>query len=569
MRRLLFTISALLFAATAVAQVEKQVEVTKQYVPKLPPARKMDMVPDMVDTVSIRPEIDYTIVPKSFASALTTEKFRPAKVTYWEYTKSYPFYIKAGVGYPLVSEVDAYASTNRADVGYFSAYVNHRGRFANIDTQNPITGEQFVGVNAQQMSNRFGITGGKYFGRYTLAGDIYYDSNSYRRYAQNIAEDDEQAVDAIDFEDVALAVNFGNSFADMSKLNFAFTLSADYYNDKSEQLVVGDIDRKIQQFDVVAALKLGRNIGQHARLYGAVEYQGYYGLKYAAGYSDNIISGAAAFEYDAIKAFKLKVGLKYSYDKVQPYKARHHILPSLYMGFNVAAKDVFVPYVEVDSRVDNNSYRALQQTNPYILLRNEQYDSTPNTATYNLRVGFAGHTLNKKFSYRLYANAAFIADALYWYNVENIGFSYLTDSQRVYSLNASLEYKPLSSLLLAAGAKGMIYGNPTDIECGKPSFEADFSIRYTHHKFAVGASADFIGRRSWTIVSPATEGTEAQVANYKYPMCVDFGLTFDWFVAKQCTIYLEGRNLGNAKIYDWALYRRLGIGALVGIKVQF
>ena len=569
MRRLLFTISALLFAVTAVAQVEKEVEVTKQYVPKLPPARKMDMVPDMVDTVAIRPEIDYTIVPKSFASALSTEKFRPAKVTYWEYTKSYPFYIKAGVGYPLVSEVDAYASTNRADVGYFSAYVNHRGRFGNIDTQNPITGEQFIGSNAQQMSNRIGITGGKYFGRYTLSGDIYYDSNSYRRYAQNVVEEDEQALDAIDFEDVALAVNFGDSFADLSKLNFALSLSADYYNDKSEQIVIADMDRKIQQFDVAAALKLGRNIGQHARLYGAVEYQGYYGFKYAGGYSDNIISCAADFEYDAIKAFDLKVGLKYSYDKVQPHKVRHHILPSLYMGFNVAEKDIFVPYVEVDSRVDNNSYRALQQANPYILLRDEQFESVPNTTTYNLRAGFAGHTLNKKFSYRLYANAAFMTNALYWYNVENIGFSYLADKLGVYSLNASLEYKPLSSLLLGAGAKGMIYNNPTDIECGKPFFEGYFNIRYTHQKFAVGASADLIGSRSWTIVTAATEEQEAQMASYKYPLCVDLGLTFDWFVAKQCTVYLEGRNLGNAKIYDWALYRRFGVGALVGIKVQF
>ena len=115
----------------------------------------------------------------------------------------------------------------------------------------------------------------------------------------------------------------------------------------------------------------------------------------------------------------------------------------------------------------------------------------------------------------------------------------------------------------------MIYNNPTDIECGKPRFEGYFNIRYTHQKFAVGASADLIGSRSWTIVTAATEEQEAQMASYKYPLCVDLGLTFDWFVAKQCTVYLEGRNLGNAKIYDWALYRRFGVGALVGIKVQF
>ena len=73
MRKIILTIAALCVALTALAQVEREVEVTKQYVPKLPPARKMDMTPDRVDTVSIRPEIDYTIAPKSFASALTSE----------------------------------------------------------------------------------------------------------------------------------------------------------------------------------------------------------------------------------------------------------------------------------------------------------------------------------------------------------------------------------------------------------------------------------------------------------------------------------------------------------------
>ena len=71
MKRVLLIILALPMFISAFAQLEREVEVTKQYVPKLPPARKMDMVPDMVDTVSIRPEIDYTIAPKSFDSALT------------------------------------------------------------------------------------------------------------------------------------------------------------------------------------------------------------------------------------------------------------------------------------------------------------------------------------------------------------------------------------------------------------------------------------------------------------------------------------------------------------------
>lgn len=567
MRRFILTISTLLFALTATAQVEREVEVTKQYVPKLPAAKKMDFQPDMVDTVAIRPEIDYTIVPKSFASALSTEKFRPAKVTYWEYSKSYPFYIKAGVGYPLVSEVDAYASTNRADVGYLSAYVNHRGSYSDIQTINPITNTEFKG-KAQQMSNRVGVNGGKYIGRYTFNGDVYYDADIFHRYAQPKSDD---AIDEINYENIALAMSFGDSFADMSKVNFSIYAAADYYNDKSEQLP--DFERKMQQFSALAGLKFGRNIGTKARLYAAFDYQGNYGLKFLENYGNSLFSGAVKFEYNLKSLLDIKAELKYCNDKLTGQKSRHHILPNVYVGFNVGQRDIFVPYVEVDSRLEQNSYQHLQQANPYIMLRGSEYQPLPNTTIFNMRVGFTGHTTNNKLSYRLNANAAFMNDALYWINVNNIGFDVTTAAQNIITLNASLEYKPLSTLLLGAGFKWMLYDeNFVDVENGKPNFEANFNIQYTHRKFAIGAKADIIGSRSWSFAGEYFEGDVRDnftLHSYTYPVCCDLGLTFDWFVAKQCTIYIEGRNLGNAKIYDWALYRRLGVGAVVGIKVQF
>ena len=94
-------------ALAASAQVERHVEVTKNYVPEVSTsATKLSITPDMVDTVRLRPEIDYTITPKSFVSTLGTHRFRPASLTYWEYEKPHPFYLKLGVGYPLNTAAD-------------------------------------------------------------------------------------------------------------------------------------------------------------------------------------------------------------------------------------------------------------------------------------------------------------------------------------------------------------------------------------------------------------------------------------------------------------------------------
>ena len=133
MKRMLF-VAALMAALPwgASAQVEKRVEVTKAYVPSVEGASKLAVVPDMTDTVKMRPEIDYTITPLSLQTTLATRPIRPATVTYWEFNRPLPFYLKAGMGYPFNSVLDFYASSQNPGTGYVVGYVNHEGRYSKI-----------------------------------------------------------------------------------------------------------------------------------------------------------------------------------------------------------------------------------------------------------------------------------------------------------------------------------------------------------------------------------------------------------------------------------------------------
>ncbi|MBR4850120.1 MAG: hypothetical protein IKV09_04235, partial [Alistipes sp.] len=233
MKRYIVTLLAIVLAPLSLsAQVAKQVEVTKEFAPEIGTSRKMDVSPNMVDTITLRPEIDYTITPRSFASALGTHRFQPARVTYWEYQHKYPFYLKAGVGYPLNTVADFYATTHRADVGYLTGYVNHYGQYAKMKYYNVADGAYYKDNKSTKMANKVGVTGGKYFGRYTLAGDVFYRMDTYYRFPLHSDYDRRQ----VDFEDINLALSFGDSFADYSHLNFKIYASADYYNDKSQHL---------------------------------------------------------------------------------------------------------------------------------------------------------------------------------------------------------------------------------------------------------------------------------------------------------------------------------------------
>ena len=156
----------LLLPATVWAQVEKHVEVTKDYVPDLAPALKLSFEPSMIDTAVLRPDIDYSITPQALAARLDVEPIRPATVTYWEFNRHRPLYLKLGAGWPFNTLGDLYVTTQHPGTGYLSGYANHEGIYADLRNR--------FGVEtpAGRMLNRVGVAAGKYFGRRTLEGEV-------------------------------------------------------------------------------------------------------------------------------------------------------------------------------------------------------------------------------------------------------------------------------------------------------------------------------------------------------------------------------------------------------------
>ena len=565
---------------SASAQVSKQVEVTKDYAPEIGTVRKMDIVPNMVDTITLRPEIDYTITPRSFASTLGTHRFKPATATYWEYQRKYPFYLKLGAGYPLNTVGDLYASAHRADVGYITGYANHYGQYSKLLYKNGADSKMYRDNRSMQMNNKFGVMGGKYFGRYTLAGDVYYRMDTYHRYPLH---DESFALRKIDFDDVNLSLSFGDSFSDYSHLNFKVYASADYFRDKSEQFVEGN---NFQQMNVTAGVALARAITKRTALSLDLDYKGYYGLKTLKSYQNSIVGAKVLYRYRSGGLVDLNVGAKLYYDH-NPVdaekKSRWHAFPVMNVSLNIGDHGYAVPYVEVDGELQNNSFCSLSRQNPYIAVLGEgnsllQADRVvPNTELYNVRFGVSGHTQNSKFAYRFYANMSFMLKSVYWYNVNQIYFDAVTANRNIWSLCGAIDYRPISELMITAQVKGSLYNNyakldETILAGAMPDVEAMLRVRYNHKKFTLGLSTELFSPTQWTCVqNGALFGGESSVTTFKTPTALNLSLYADWHVSKKCTVFAEGNNLLGDVLptYRWAYYREMGASFTLGVKVQF
>ena len=130
-------IFCLLLATATAAQAQqdelnRSMEVTREYEPTLRTATKLGTTPNFTDTVALRPDLRYGIRPNPLGYGFEVAPIRAANVDASVYRPLTPFYLKAGLGYPLRSVLDFNYSPEMKGRGTLGAYLNHLGSFADI-----------------------------------------------------------------------------------------------------------------------------------------------------------------------------------------------------------------------------------------------------------------------------------------------------------------------------------------------------------------------------------------------------------------------------------------------------
>lgn len=566
-------LAAALFAVlplTAGAQVEKQVEVTKAYVPSVGDAQKLAVVPDMTDTTRMRPEIDYTITPLSLHTMLETRPIRPATVTYWEFNRPLPFYLKAGAGYPLNSVVDFYASSQNPGTGYVVGYINHEGRYAKIADD---WGQK---NNATQMLNRIGTAAGKYFGRHILEGTLSYENRLYHRYGLF----DAGASRAVNYGDANVAVRFGDDFKDLSRVNFEVALHGGFFFDHSDW---DDYNTKARQTDFGVDAKIARGFGRH-RLSVAAGYQRIGGLKAIDEYRQHLIHAALRYGVQG-GVVDFEAGADYFHDKNRGVKTGNYIIPFARLDFNLGTPGL-KPFIELDGSLRDNSFRSLTRLNPYVASPVEDATLGPlfapakSSVDYNGRFGVGGSLWRERFNYRLYAQFSIHDNHLYWFGAprtlsqgdggEELQMPYpglllpTYDRQTVTSFNGEVEWRPVSPLRVWLGAHGYIYNDDTWMGNGSASFKGDAGLRFDGRKIAFGVSAAVQSVRKWTLLI-----SDDEHMTFEAPFAVDLRAEFEWKVSARVTLFAEGRNLANRRLYEFPWFPEYGANFTAGVKMNF
>ena len=558
MKKLLSILILLCCASTAVAQVSKQVEVSKDYTPTVRNAQKLAMIPDMTDTVKMQPEIDYTITPHTYTTSLMTQNFRPATIAYWDYKRMRPLYIKAAASVPLASEADVYLSTYNKDRGYAMVYGNHWGDYRNRYNLN----NEKVTENTSQMSNRVGGRAGLFVGRHVAEIDIYGDHQMRHRYPTTGA--------MIGFGEMQGKIRFGDDFTDLRKWNFNIEAGGGIFSHKNRDF---EPQEKFSQsnFDVNATV--GKMMGQGHSLNISAGYSGYFGGKLLNTYKNSSLMVGMRYGFSGKKT-NLILGADYYYDKVDlSTDSPHHVLPYMRLSWK-RFTEKFVPYAEVDGEFKRHNFAALIYENPYLIANSDlaaQISSTPNEMQYNARVGMGGNLGKGIFSYNLSLSLSFASDHAYWY-ADGANYYFETAYQNSIRIDGGMKIRPAGWFEAEFTAGIYAFEDYGNYYANRPNFEAALDLRVITRELKIDINFGYASGTKWmTLVEQFNESGDI-VKGFGYIRTDDvfnLGLSAEWRVCDRLAIFAEGRNLTGSHIYEWLHYYQSTPQGLLGVKMTF
>ena len=133
------------------------------------------------------------------------------------------------------------------------------------------------------------------------------------------------------------------------------------------------------------------------------------------------------------------------------------------------------------------------------------------------------------------------------------------DNSRLFA-GAELRYSPLGGLNLTANVNAHKDDTESEYLFDAPKFSAEFMAEYALKRWRFYTSANMMGEREWSCESGDTFKSEATI---------DLRAGVSFKAATKWKVYVDGYNLLNAKIYDYAYYYRNGMGVVAGVEIDF
>jgi hypothetical protein len=527
--------------------LKREVTLYNPYKPSLPETRKRSFLPDMNDTMKVRPDFRYDIKTKPFLPVYTISPIKAAALLPDPLPKLYKSYVNIGFGNYITPLAEVSITNERSKKGTIGFYGRHFSTNGKVELQN---GKK---VFAGYMDNDISVFGRKFFRKNIFESSVDYSQKTRYAYGYDTSITTPYSPAK---KDIRLGYNNIGANASLSSLTLDST-SFSY-----------DFDIFYNYF-YNAANMFQHNAGMTGRL--AKSYKGFYigsGISYDYyRLADSIVTApkytasVSPFIKKSTEQWSFQLGFLAMLDKdVYATSPVIHIYPDVNFSFNVVPSYVRF-FAGLSGKLEKNEPLKIISENPFLTPDGSLF-TLPNT-DHELIVsaGLKGNT-GLGGNYLMSASYSLISDMLFYYNYDypNLSkmgnyFVPLTDDVELLQVHGEMS-GVISDKISYTGDINLYKYTLTqnDYAWNKPEWDAKLGLKYNlRDKIILGFELSGIGSRKLGVMN-TDYFMNPPVYKFETPAHINLNLSGEYRYSKILSFWAKFDNISYNRYYEWAFY---------------
>jgi hypothetical protein len=538
------------------AQVKKQETVLKRevtlynpYKPSLPEVKKRSFLPEMIDTMKVKPEFRYSVSTRPFLPAYTISPIKAAALLPDLLPRLYKSYVKFGLGNYITPLAEISITNDRSKKGTIGFYARH------FSTNGKVELKKDTKAFAGYMDNDASLFGRKFFRKALFESSVDFSQKTRYAYGYDTSIFDyfpKKKDIRLYYNNIGAKASLSSLTLDSAKFSYDFDIFYNFFYNAANLFqhnagITGMMSKLYKEFYA------GSGIGYE-----------YYKLSDFLFSNPKYIFYVSPFIKKSTELWNFKLGFQATVDKNLTSTSEFHLYPDINFGFSVVPSYVSF-FAGLTGKLEKNEPLKIISDNPF-LIHDGSLFRLPNT-DHELIVsaGLKGNT-GLGGNYIVSASYSLISDMLFYSNIvfpdsifipaRGNFFRALQDDVELLNIHAEMSGVINDKLSFTSMANLYKYTLALyDYAWNKPSWDGKMGLKYNlRDKIIAGMEISAEGKRRLMVskydsdlapmtLPPLTEKPHVNLnlsAEYRYSKILSFWARFD--------------NISYKRYYEWAYY---------------
>jgi hypothetical protein len=511
----------------------KQVQVVRPYEPSISDAFKLNLLPQVEDTVRVVPIFSYNLALRPVTIDFPINLISPARMIAEPLNRVNWGYVKAGFGNYTSPLGEVFFANTRSKKYSFGMSAKYRGSFGNINLNDEISVDgtfQRLGLSAfgKRIFKNSVLDGGVNYARYGY-GFYGHDTTQAALPVPNVVE--QQVQNKFD-----AGLNYYSTYSDSTNINHRtsvrFINFSDNFTTQQNSLAVNasfdkffKIEKVGASIDFVNHLRADNQVQSGKTIVSFSPWVGLFG-----------------------KQWRTQAGLSATLE-FNELGTQSHFYPIAFISYDVIGNYV-IPYFQFSGFLEDNNYAKILSENPWV---------TPGIDVWNtshkfiMKGGVKGN-LSPRVAYNISGSFSLVDSAYFYVNTVDAGGSFLGnkfdvvfDDIRHRNLVGELTIAPTRNIKLALQAEYNLYSmNELPSPWHKPDYIGRAKLSYNiQDKILINAGFYIEGKRDIR----GLDGSPIEIDGI-----MDLNIGAEYRLTKRISAFLDINNITANRYHIWYLY---------------